>query len=618
DGAGELRRGRSLDLSPEFKALYSLNRLLGSGAMGMVYRATQLSVGRQVAVKFLLRAESSEASEMLARFLLEARLMAKVSHPNVVQVFDVGMLEEHPYLVSEYVPGGTLRRHLRETGALHPSEAVRLITMCLAGLAACHDAGIVHRDLKPENLLLTPTAVVKVADLGVARSLDRLGGLTHAGALIGTPLYMAPEQLRGEPAGFAADLYAVGAILYEMLTGSRPFRAANLVELSRRHATEHPRPLRELAPLTAPGLAEAVHRSLAMDPDERPGSAGQFAEELAAAMMLSRPRSQRAARSSPRVACPAPASPPARNRSIPAIAALVAAVLGAVLWGRPGPLGSMPRGSVTSGAPRPSLPPVASSSPADRPTPAGAAFDGLVPLGKNEQGYEQFESKKDGAVMVRVPAGRFLMGSSSGKADERTVHEVDLDAFLIDKFEVTNARYGRFLAATGHRKQECWNDPRFNAAQQPVVGVSWTDALVYCSWAGKRLPTEAEWERAARGGLEQKPYPWGDKAPEGRACYGCDLLTGHPAPVGRFPPNGFGLHDLAGSVWEWCADWYGADYYPNSPGRNPQGPASGRWRVARGGSWDYFDASLLTCHRRSRDLTTFRSVNGGFRCARDG
>ncbi len=194
---------------------------------------------------------------------------------------------------------------------------------------------------------------------------------------------------------------------------------------------------------------------------------------------------------------------------------------------------------------------------------------------------------KDCAPMVLIPAGEFRMGSDAGEPDEEPVHEVYIDAFYMDVYEVTNALYRKFMDATGHKTPKYWDDPRYNAPDQPVVGVNWHDAMAYCKWADKRLPTEAEWEKAARGGLAGKIYPWGDDIPRGREAdsgAGGNQQSG-ALPVGSFVSNGYGLHDMDGNAWEWCADWDGEAYYAESPDRNPTGPSSRKTRVMRGGSW---------------------------------
>jgi len=224
--------------------------------------------------------------------------------------------------------------------------------------------------------------------------------------------------------------------------------------------------------------------------------------------------------------------------------------------------------------------------------------------------------QKDNAPMVLIPAGEFEMGDHHGEIhftfDDASlpVHNVYLDAFYIDKYEVTNARYLKFMEDTGYNAPKYWDNPDFNIPAQPVVGVTWFDAQEYCKWAGKRLPTEAEWEKAARGGLIGKRYPWGDEEPDGTKCNFADKNTDldwsnkyvddgyqYTAQVGNYSPNGYGLYDIAGNVWEWCADWYDSNYYSYSPDKNPTGPASGEYRVARGGSWYNESSHLLTADR---------------------
>jgi iron(II)-dependent oxidoreductase len=216
--------------------------------------------------------------------------------------------------------------------------------------------------------------------------------------------------------------------------------------------------------------------------------------------------------------------------------------------------------------------------------------------------------------MVLVPAGEFLMGSNE-YTDETPPHRVYLDAFHIDRYETTNALYERFMRATGRGAPDYWTDSSFNAPTQPVVGVTWYDADAYCKWAGKRLPTEAEWEKAARG-TDGRKYPWGEQWDAGRANSG-ETRLGKTAPVGSYPSgvSPYGAHDMAGNVWEWVADWYEAAYYRRSPERNPKGPDSGQYRVVRGGSWGYVPALLRASNRVSNSPGN-RGSSFGFRCAR--
>lgn len=220
----------------------------------------------------------------------------------------------------------------------------------------------------------------------------------------------------------------------------------------------------------------------------------------------------------------------------------------------------------------------------------------------------------DGAEMVLVPAGEFWMGSDTeGDADEKPRHRVWLDGFYIDKYEVTNALYRRFLEATGHHAPRYWNDAKWNGVSQPVVGVNWYNAGAYCKWAGKRLPTEAEWEKAARG-IDGRKYPWGDQWDWSRANSGGTKTV----PVGSYPSGAspYGALDMAGNAWEWVIDWYDKDYYGRSPERNPQGPDSGRYKVLRGGSWYNLPVALRATSRSGYHRPNELDLYIGFRCAK--
>jgi sulfatase modifying factor 1 len=223
--------------------------------------------------------------------------------------------------------------------------------------------------------------------------------------------------------------------------------------------------------------------------------------------------------------------------------------------------------------------------------------------------------------MVRLPEGWFLMGSDAGQENERPVHRIWLDAFELATCQVTHAEYAHFLRGTPERTPPTWNDPDFSHPEQPVVSVSWFDATGYCDWLSEltgrryRLPTEAEWEMAARGGLEQKAYPWGDDPPESLANYSTRWKSG-PEPVGKAERNGLGFFDIGANVHEWCADWFQADYYSISPEGNPQGPIQGSRRASRGGSWRHY-TKVSRCAARSSIPPDFRYADYGFRLARD-
>jgi sulfatase modifying factor 1 len=231
----------------------------------------------------------------------------------------------------------------------------------------------------------------------------------------------------------------------------------------------------------------------------------------------------------------------------------------------------------------------------------------------------------DTTTMVLIPAGPFLMGGIDGGSGEMPQHEVTLSPYKIDQSPVTNAQFSLFVADSGHvtgaerqGKGSLWM--KYTCADRdnhPVVCVWWEDALAYANWAGKRLPTEAEWEKAARGGLVGKQYPWGDAPPAdqcnwNRVCKEFSLPT---SAVLEFPPNGYGLYDMSGNVWEWCLDWYADEYYLSDCSVDPQGPSSGAYKVRRGASWNVREAFRLRCANRGAIPQDSSHPNVGFRCA---
>lgn len=254
--------------------------------------------------------------------------------------------------------------------------------------------------------------------------------------------------------------------------------------------------------------------------------------------------------------------------------------------------------------------------------------------------------------MALIPSGEFLMGSEDADEDERPVHGVELEDYFIGVQPVTNAEYARFVRATGHRPPAIYELPlvvtaggrerekSFRAAGQayiwaesepapdrldhPVTLVRWNDAAAYCSWVaaetgrGIRLPTEAEWEKAARGGVTGKRYPWGDRLDPNMANFLTDptmKLVHGTTRCRSYPANGFGLFDVTGNVWEWVQDWYDPSYYAGSPARNPLGPRQGSLRVLRGGSWLVADVRMLSCSHRHKVPPDTYSYGIGFRVA---
>jgi len=248
----------------------------------------------------------------------------------------------------------------------------------------------------------------------------------------------------------------------------------------------------------------------------------------------------------------------------------------------------------------------------------------------NSQGGKQVPRSQEPVKndAVAVPAGWFWMGSEEGEQDEKPMRRVWLDSFLIDRYPVTNAQYAFYLQETGIEKPLYWNDDKCNDPNQPIVGISWAEAMAYCAWRSKKegaqytLPAEAQWEKAARGDDKRK-YPWGNQLPDKkRAPTG--ILEKMPnvgvCELGRSP---YGVSDLVGNVWNWCGDWYDKEYYRNSPERNPKGPVNGIRKVVRGGNFVFLGccsgtpAYALRTSRRNAFHPSIQKKSIGFRCVKN-
>ena len=257
---------------------YTVERKLGSGGMATVFLARDTVLDRPVALKVLAE-HLADDDQFRERFLREARLAAKFVHPNVVQVYDADEDERGPFIVMEYVEGHTLSDELRRRGRLPPTEVVGIGVQVCAALEAAHAAGLVHRDIKPQNILLRPDGRVKIADFGIARSIAATRH-TEIGTVLGTAAYLAPEQARGEEVTPAADIYSLGVVLYELLTGRTPFEADTLPELLLKREHGELVPPRDLVPGIPLALERVVMRCLALRPEHRPSSAAELARAL--------------------------------------------------------------------------------------------------------------------------------------------------------------------------------------------------------------------------------------------------------------------------------------------------------------------------------------------------
>jgi serine/threonine-protein kinase len=475
--------------------------------MSEVYRARDTVIGRTVAVKILTEAGCADP-DAKARFLQEARLAGNIQHDNVLSIYDFGEDErQRPFMVMEFLRGVDLRHAIRDGNLGDLQAKLRIALQVARALGYIHTLDIVHRDIKPENIHLTASGVVKLMDFGIAKTQGL--SMTRTGYVMGTPYYMAPEQVLGKNIGPPVDIYAFGVLFFELLTGARPVTGDTVERIFYSILNE---PL-DLAPLRGnvpEPVCDLIARCTAKDAAQRPPNFEAVAAEI------ERILSGMETPALPATPEPQPVAPPPPKPGIakPIARTWMAVLLGIALLIAVGVLVKL---LLAPGhRAQPPQPPVAASLPLTLGSPGGD--------------------------MVLVPAGQFLF-----RKDKTSV---SLPAFYIDKTEVTNVAYGRFCKETGRSLPA---DFPADKPDYPVVDVTIADAREFARWAQKRLPTAREWEKAARGD-QGRLFPWGDERNPGLANVrdNASLAKHEIMPAGSFQQGASpcGALNMVGNVWE--------------------------------------------------------------------
>ncbi|MDX6443515.1 MAG: eukaryotic-like serine/threonine-protein kinase [Blastocatellia bacterium] len=724
----------SIQGDPILDGRYQLEKRLGQGGMGVVYKARHIFLKTQHAIKIILPDLVGNDPNLVTRFRQEALAAAAIRHQNIIAVTDFGVVRgTMPFLVMEFVQGKSLQEIMAEEGAMPPMRAFELIQPICAGIAAAHRQKIVHRDLKPLNVMVQQDVSVaegaKILDFGLAKikSGELLGSFIAAQTtgLMGSPFYMAPEQWSDDPPDARADIYSLGVMLFQMLSGEVPFRGSSIPAIMKKHLTNDVPSLASKGIEVPPQVEAVIRHALEKEPKYRTASADDFIAELRAAMETASANMRRTGESAEIDPSKTIVTPPTSDQSTlsvkgsttafdPLAGTISAASLleedqkslyaqrelareaearrkivdeteqkrkaeevdrdaerrhleelvakqTKVLEDKLTQLASTMSPKGTGG-----LDPEATHvqhpgmSTADNSL-AGKSFSqiGISPvsqkksslplilglalvllLGAGVGGYFLLRTKVspagpvkpitpptgpevvNKAQLVAIPAGAFQMGRNDSLPTEAPAHQVTVGGFSMDKHEVTNAEYARFVKETNHTPPEQWGSITAPVGQEllPVSNVSYEDAVAFADWRSKRdgvtyrLPTEEEWEYAARNGDKDNLYPWGNAWAPGRAATQ-EAGVGKEQPVGTYPQGGnsWGVQDLIGNVWEWTSSK--ASLYPASPLKLPE--VQKGWMVARGGSYSS-QANKVSATMRDWFAPNYKNPVLGFRLVKAG
>jgi len=704
----------SISGDPILDGRFQLERRLGQGGMGVVYKARHIFLKTQHAIKIILPDLVGNDPNLVTRFRQEALAAAAIRHQNIIAVTDFGVVRgTMPFLVMEFVQGKSLQDIMADEGAMPPMRAFELIQPICAGIAAAHRQKIIHRDLKPLNVMIQEGVPVsegtKILDFGLAKikSGELLGSFIAAQTtgLMGSPFYMAPEQWSDDPPDARADIYSLGVMLYQMLSGEVPFKGSSIPAIMKKHLTLEVPTLASKGIEVPPQIEAVIRHALEKELNYRTPSADEFARELREAMAAASATLKRTGESAAPIdtsktlvsppSAPHSTVPPkgsttafdplagtisaaslleeeqktvfaqrelareaqakrkhaddeaeakrqraneeeqkrkagesdreAERRHLEELVAKQTKVLEDKLTQLASTMTPKSTAIVDPEATHVQGAGGATLGDTSFPRVPGQSFPhvdvSLVPkkksslplilglclvllIGAGVGGYFILRPKVITPVgptkpngpetikpeLVEIPGGAFQMGRNDSLPTEGPAHPVGVGAFAMDKNEVTNAEYAQFVNDANHTPPEQWGSVKAPVGQEllPVSNVSYDDAVAFAAWRSKRdgvtyrLPTEEEWEYAARNGDKDNLYPWGNAWAPGRAATQ-EAGVGKEQLVGTYPQGGnrWGVQDLIGNVWEWTSSK--AALYPGNPLKLP--PQNKDWIVARGGSY---------------------------------
>ncbi len=623
---------------------YEIVSSLGRGGFGSVYKARAAS-GNTVALK-VLNPQVLDNQKVVKKFFHEAMILAKLDHPNICRLIEFFPDGQNYAIVMEYVEGTELKELLQEqpNGLIPFDQAFRIAKQSLEAFQYAHENGILHRDIKPANIMIDRNGNCKIMDFGIAKVA---GAATHDTAASMLSIHYTPPE-RFDPSKTVdarSDIYALGLVFYELFAGKRPFDADETSQIMFWHLNEIPDPPEMFVSGLPKEVNDAILTALEKDPDDR----FQDFREFSDAMGQGDPNIDYTATLSiaddatmigDQTIITAPTTPKvskAKRRKkkglpVPLIAGITAAVIVILLAG-----GFFAYKNFM----------LKEQEQAGQVEQAGQAGQILttetkapVPEVKggqlNSKGFYEITHAKDNSIMVAIPAGEFIMGSDKWAA-EQPPQRIYLDDYFIDKYLVTNGQFKKFIEETKYvtdaekegsgmvrigRRLKPFPDANWKIPDgatsiegrenYPVTQVSYNDALAYCKWAGKDLPTEAQWEKAARG-PDGNEYPWGNSEPDDTMA-NFDKNVGETTPVNKYDKgqSHYGVYDMAGNVNQWCKDWYGEG--ERQP-KNPAGPETGKERVIKGGSFDEGIDTLRSANR-NRFEPNYSSFLFGFRCVK--